>query len=235
VFTDPQHRRKGICRELMAAAVGDFRANRGLALGLGTGFESPPYWIYHSFGFRSVEPGNGHMLFETRQGDLAAYFAAAPARVAEARWEHWPGISLLYMQPVGDQIRCYAHGVFGPVGFEGGFLQFQTDRARLSAQAKVLVTRRGSVVGAAILQPDRRWGSGVHTLDLFVHPNFRGSEGKLLCALKCRSDGKIQAYLDHPSTSRARALRRAGFRPEARLVGQLSRLGSRIDVVVYSR
>jgi len=235
VFTDPQHRRKGVCRHLMAAATGSFRASGGLALGLGTGYDSPAYRIYHSFGFRGVEPGSGHMFFESQPGDLARYFAPAPVRAAEVRWEHWVGISLLYMEPLGDQLRSYAYAVFGPVGFEGGFLHFQTERQRVGAQAKVLITREGSIVGAAVVRPDRRWPGGVHTLDLFVHPNFRGLEGRLLRALRLPRGTKVQAFIDRPSTPRARALREGGFRREATLKGQLVRLRRRTDVLVYSR
>ena len=54
VFTHPAHRRKGICTHLMAAAVADFRQGGSLAMGLGTGYDSPPYHIYASFGFRGA-------------------------------------------------------------------------------------------------------------------------------------------------------------------------------------
>jgi GNAT superfamily N-acetyltransferase len=235
VFTDPRHRRKGICCELMAAAVEGFRLSGGLALSLGTGHDSPPYRIYHGFGFRGIEPDNGHMLFESHPGGLARWFAPAPVRVADVRWIHWAGISLLFMQPEGDAIRSQAYGVFGPVGFEGGFLHLQAQRERLAVQAKVLVTRRGAAVGAAILQRDPHWPAAIHTLDLFVHPNFEGSEDPLLRALKLPKEARIQAYLDAPSAGRARALRRHGFRLEATLRGQLVRLGRATDVLLYSR
>src|SRR5689334_12172317 len=49
VFTRPEERRKGICQAVMARQMDHFRARDGHVLLLGTGFESPPYWIYHSF------------------------------------------------------------------------------------------------------------------------------------------------------------------------------------------
>jgi len=175
------------------------------------------------------------MLFESREGDLARYFTRGAVRVEDVRWEHWAGISLLYQQPVGGQIRSYAYGVYGPVGFEGGFLHLMADRVRLNPQAKVLVSGAGSVVGAAILQPDSRWPGRNLTLDLFVYPGFAGGESKLLRALRLPRDGKVQAYLDRPSASRADALATAGFRREATLAGQLDRLGRRTDVFVLTR
>ncbi len=61
VYTLPEERRKGACHAVMEHQMEDCRRARFRVLCLGTAFESPPYWIYHSFGFRSVGPGNGCM------------------------------------------------------------------------------------------------------------------------------------------------------------------------------
>ena len=234
VFTAPDHRRKGICQHLVAAATEGFRAAGGRALTLGTGFESPAYWIYHGSGFRSIGPGSGHMVFEARPGAFTRHFAPAATRVADAAWEHWPGISALFIQGEGDRLRSAAYAVHGSVGFEGGFLTLQCQRKRLGVQAKVLITRTGAVVGTAILQRDSRWPAPVHILDLFVHPSFRGQERRLLRSVRLPAAAKIQAYLDLPSAGRARALQAAGFRREATLRGQL-RVGPRaVDVAVLT-
>jgi len=235
VFTRPDQRRKGICTHLMAAATEDFRASGGLVMTLGTGYDSPPYHIYASFGFRGIEPGNGHMVFESQPGALGRYFAPARTRVAEVRWEHWAGISLLYMLPGGDEVRSFAYGVYGPVGFEGGFLHFQTQREQLDARARVLVTRAGSVCGVVLCQRDRRWPSGVYTLDLCVHPAFAADSPRLLRAVPLPRRVKVQAYLDRPSASRVAALEAVGFRREAVLKAQLLRVGAPRDVLVLSR
>ena len=233
VFTDPAHRRKGICQHLMAGALEDFTGRGGLALGLGTGYNSPAYWIYHAFGFRSVGPGSGHMLFEATPGAIARSFAPARASVRDALWHDWPGISLLLMQPAGDRLRCKAYGVTGPDGFEGGFLQLQSQRERLQAQAKVLATHRG-IAGFALLQRDPQWPSGIHTLDFFVHPSFREHQNPLLRSLDLPRDAKIQAYVDRPSTDRSRALRGLGFRREVILSRQLRTAPSHADVLLYA-
>ncbi len=234
VFTAPEHRRKGICQRLMATALGDFRARGGVVLTLGTGYNSAPYGIYQGFGFRGVEAGNGHMLLEVQPGDLSRYFEPSATRVADGRWEHWPGISLLYMNLEGDRIRSMAHGVVGPDGFEGGFLDFQTRRASRAAQLRVLLSSTNAVVGAAILQRDTRWPRFVHILDLYVHPNFRGQESGLVRGLSLPRDAKVQAYLDHPSSGRRKALHDLGFRHEATLRRQLPAESGRINVLIYS-
>lgn len=234
VFTRPDHRRKGVCTHLMAAATDAFRDGGALVLTLGTGYDSPPYHIYASFGFRGIEPANGHMVFESQPGDLDRYFAHGPARVADVRWDHWAGLCLLFTSPEVDELRSYAYGVHGPVGFEGGFLDFQVRRERLDARAKVLVTRAGSVVGAALCQRDERWPEAAYSLDLVAHPHFRGQLGGLLGAVPLPGGAKVQAYVDRPSSARAAALRAAGFRHEATLQGQLVRFGRARDVLVYA-
>ena len=57
VFTRPAQRRKGICQAVLRRLMDDFRLRGGSVLLLGTGYESPAYWIYHSFGFRSLKGG----------------------------------------------------------------------------------------------------------------------------------------------------------------------------------
>ncbi len=232
VFTRPDQRRKGICQHLMAAAMEGFQAAGGAILTLGTGYNSPAYWIYHGFGFRGVQPSSGHMVFRARQDAVARYFVPARVRVADAAWEHWPGLSLLFMQPAGDRIRSLACRVIGPVGFEEGFLLLQGQRERLAGQMKVLLTRSGAVVGAAMLQRDPRWPSSVYLLDLFVESGFTGHEGRLLRSLRLPANAKVQAYLDLPSGSRAEALTSAGYRIEATLRGQIGRPDAPADVAI---
>lgn len=234
VFTLPEHRRKGICQNLMAAALDDFAARGGRILTLGTNYDSPPYWIYRGFGFRSVEPQNGHMVAEMRRGELRNYFAPSPTHVAPARWEHWPGISLLFMIPSGDRIRSMAQRVLGPDGFEAGFLDFQCRRERQNAQLNVLLTDSDAVVGAASVQRDSRWPGPVYLLDFFVHPNFTHSQEALVHSLALPRQAKVQTYLDRPSAERVKLLRRLGFRLEAVLASQLWGTSGARDVVIYS-
>ena len=59
VYTLPEERRKGAYQAVMARQMADMEAKGFRLLSLGTGFDSAPYWIYHSFGFRSVFGGLG--------------------------------------------------------------------------------------------------------------------------------------------------------------------------------
>ena len=234
VFTRPDQRRKGICTVLMEAALAGFRDSGGLVLTLGTGYDSPPYHVYASFGFAPVEPRGGCMILQTRDDALDHIFAPSQAHPRDLRWEHWAGVSLLYMLPQGDLLRCHAYGTCGPVGFEGSFLHFQTRRQRLDARARVLVTRRGSVAGVVLCQRDGRWPGRIYTLDLTVHPAFAHDAPRLLRSLPLPQDAKIQALIDRPSATRAAALSERGFRLEATLRRQLVRGATIRDVLVYA-
>ncbi len=64
VFTVEDQRRKGACKSLMAALMEDFLRRGGKILTLGTGYDSPPYHIYKSFGFRSMTEGSGSMRYD---------------------------------------------------------------------------------------------------------------------------------------------------------------------------
>jgi len=56
VFTREEHRRQGLCQAIFGVLQPHFRQRGGLRLTLDTGFDSPPYWIYHRHGFRRCCP-----------------------------------------------------------------------------------------------------------------------------------------------------------------------------------
>ena len=138
VFTQPKHRRKGIASHIMGAQMRDFREREGRVLTLGTGFDSPPYWIYHSYGFRSVAAGSGAMWFWRQQEQAAELWRAAITGVTPPLWHHWPLVNLLCIQPDGDRLRLAARGLWGPRNFEGGFTQYKRD---LESEDSTIVSR----------------------------------------------------------------------------------------------
>ncbi|HLJ54190.1 MAG TPA: GNAT family N-acetyltransferase [Chthonomonadaceae bacterium] len=73
VFTRPEQRRKGICQAIFRRLLQDFGRRDGRVLLLGTGFESAAYWIYHSFGFRSLN--GGFMRYDAPMAGAAALTA----------------------------------------------------------------------------------------------------------------------------------------------------------------
>ncbi|HEY8744464.1 MAG TPA: hypothetical protein VIU62_15320, partial [Chloroflexota bacterium] len=100
VFTAPVWRQRRAFGQLMAAQMEDTRRLGYQLLTLGTGFESHPYWIYHSFGFRSVAPSSGLMRWLASPEAEEGYLAPAATTVQPLRWDHWAGLNVLALRPV---------------------------------------------------------------------------------------------------------------------------------------
>ncbi len=210
VFTRPEQRRKGIISQVMARQMDDFRARGGHALTLGTGFESPAYWIYHRFGFGNLV--SGFMRYETEPGAYVEqeWFREAPASVAPAQWRHWPLVALLASYPATDIVRSVAWGLFGIGNLEHPFVSFMASRRRdPRLQCVMLEAEHGAITGCATLTRMPLW-PGVWLLDVFAHPNYEDRLGDLIAALDL-SPPKIVAFAGNNDTPRKRALERAGF------------------------
>lgn len=215
VFTQPDHRRKGIASHIMAAQMRDFQEREGRVLTLGTGFDSPPYWIYHSFGFRSIAAGSGAMWYWRQPEQMEELWRAAITGVASPLWQHWPLVNLLCIQPDGDRLRHAARRLWGPRNFEGDFTRYQRElEAEDSAiTARVLENEAGLVVGWASLEDDPVWGGAAALLDLVIHPRAWDAAGDLLSALPLPSK-PILAYADQDSPKND-VLRAHGFRQQS--------------------
>lgn len=238
VFTRPEHRRKGICQSILRRLMEDFRQRGGCVLLLGTGFESPAYWIYHSFGFRSLKGGfmrygpPGAEAFESR------WLAADTVHVSPLEWRHWPLLALLGAQSDGERLRSAAWRLFGIGSLETPVVR--TLAAQLEGKGTngvVLEGERGAVVGCATLHPTgggmNGW-PGVHLLDLFTHPDFTAHYSELLGGLEWPS-GKIIAYVDTEAPEKAAALESHGFEREGTLRGFLRSGAEPQDVWLYGR
>lgn len=236
VFTRPEHRRKRACTLLMAKQMEDFKQRGGGLLLLGTGYESPAYWIYYSHGFRSLLEGSGFMRFSIESNFEASYFAPGEVEVVDVEWKHWPLMNVLTSVPGIAVLRSVAFNLYGIANFEGGFLNFikglEEDRQR---EAKLLESASGAVVGCVTLDRDRRWTNKTYLLDIFLHPNFISHYEVLLNALELPA-GKIQCYVDAKSPGeKIAALQQAGFKREALLKNQFAWGGEWFDVFIYSR
>ena len=235
VVTSPAHRRKGICTALMETVTRDFTARGGAAMTLGTGYDSPPYHIYASFGF--VGSGtSGRMIWEARPGFLADYFAADSTDVADITWPDWPRLDLLYTIPQGSFLRGIYFMHYGPAKYEDDFLRlFRLITDIESAQSKVLIKPGGEVIGHALLLPDPRWHNDVWLLDLFVHPDFYPAAGELLTAIELPPGQKVQAYADSQCPQKIQLLEAAGFHQKTVLHNQIVNTeGEYLDVHVLA-
>jgi len=235
VFTAPQHRRKGACNAVMKVALEDFRERNGKILILGTGYDSPAYWIYHRHGFRSIVEGSRYMILRLDEDYENELLRPAACKVEDIRWEQWSLAALLFMQREGDFLRSVRFGKFGACGFEGEFLQLLSEEQRDGAKrTKMLINEKGACCGLAFVSPDNRWRGHVHLLDFFVHPNYEEGAEELLKSVPLPR-GKVQAYADADSKQRVELLERLGFEPEATLRNQIKDGSRAVDVLVFAK
>jgi len=235
VFTNPDHRRKGICQLLMRAACDDFVARGGRAMYLGTGYESPAYWIYHSFGFRPIEASGAMKWLPDAQFEQS-HFAPGATSARDVQWADWPALTALYQSEQGWYLRGLHFNHYGRSSYEGCFptMQGQMEKGAIT-QVKVLVKDDRAVMGHAMLTTQYQWRGELYLLDFFVHPHFEGEAAKLLAAIAWPTDRKVQCYCDAGAAGRMAALEASGFEEEAVLKRQILKGDEWLDVLVYAR
>ena len=236
VFTIPEQRRKGACKGVMAYQMEDFRRRKGYALYLGTGYNSHPYHIYHSFGFESVFPESGFMKYYVDADFEKQYFAPTPAQPKSVEWHDWPKVTALSGIVNGEALRSLIWNVYGPTNMEGGFLSFKHDleTADVYDDAKLLITSDGAIVGWATVNRDTRWRPASAVLDLFFHPNFADKVPTLLTSVAF-PDAKVQCYVDSSAKKKAKVLEAAGFTCEGQFKNQFMYGGQDYDVLIFAR
>jgi hypothetical protein len=237
VFTQPNHRRKGACKLLMAEQMEDFRERAGRCLILGTGYDTHPYYIYEGFGFEGIAPESGDMRYSTAGDEafLAQHFAPSAASAHELAWRHWPMIAVLGSFDWGERLRSVLPPVYGAFNFEGNFYPLkQQCEQRRGVESFVLESESRAVVAFATLRPDGRFAGESFVLDLLIHPAFVERCPELIDAFSM-PEAKVQAYADARSEAKVSALTAAGFSPETTLTGQLTANGEPLDVLILSR
>ncbi len=186
VFTLPEQRQKGAARGLMHILMEDCRRQGFHILTLGTGFQSPAYWIYHGFGFRGVHSESGNMLWQAEPEAAARLFQRAPVSVRAVRWDDWGFFNYLAMLPVevGEGApRSALLGLQGQGSLEGPFIAFQIRREQEPLlQAQTLVSETGASVGWGLLGPSEGEG-GAWRLDVHTHPHFTDYRSELMASL----------------------------------------------------
>jgi hypothetical protein len=237
VHTRSDQRRKGICSAIMRHQMEDFRQREGRVLLLGTGYQSAPYYIYASFGFRDWEPHMpGRMRYDNpvELGFETRFFAPGSYQVLPARWKHWPLVALLAAVPGSGFFRSFTLDLWGVGLLEGAFSKFLYESVpRPEVSAFVLESATGAVTALATVVPDPRCRGDVGLLDLFAHPSVRAEAlAELIGALPERP---MQGYAEPGDSVKIAALERAGFRREAVLPRQFRQEGVWQDLLLYAR
>jgi GNAT superfamily N-acetyltransferase len=242
VYTVPEWRRRGAYQVLMEAQMRDTAAAGYRILTLGTGYDTPPYWIYYRFGFRSIAPGSGAMRWLATPDAEEQYLAPAPVLVRELRWSDWGALNVTAMHapPPDDELpRSLVLQLKGQGNAEGSFAALRQRMERRPApppgiQARVLVSATGAVPGWAILAPDPRWFGDVWLLDLYALPAFWDRAGELVAGFTW-PDAPVAAYSTNPAGPRARLLQSLGFVQGSVLPGWLHLGDTRRDVTMWVR
>jgi hypothetical protein len=256
VYTRPEHRQKGAYSALMAVQMAHTQQLGYRILTLGTGFETPPYWIYHRFGFRSIDGTSGRMKWLAAPDAEADHFRPGTTTVRPMRWDDWAPLNLVAYQltELDEELpRSWAFRLLkGHGSLEGSFVQLRLplpyhqspqsleEVRRQLAQgtelaALVLETAHGAAVGWAILQPDELALRDGWRLDLHVHPAFRAGAADLVAAVPWPEGAGAAAYTSAPDGYRAAALRAAGFRQVGELPGWLRRGQAPVPLRVLAR
>jgi len=234
VYTVEAHRRKGICKAVMAAQMWDFRQRGGRFLVLGTGYESPAYRIYASFGFESMQPKSGSMFFRSDTAFFDEYFAPGKSEAGDLEWGDSGGVWALMAIPEGDWLRSKTFHKYGPTCYEADLLRVINGMQQGELQARVARLGSGAVPAYGVLHRDEEWGGRSWLLDLMVHPSWAGDIDDVLAGFDW-PDAVVRCYLDLGSRTRE-SLRRVGFAEEALLAAPLRRAtGEPVDVLVMRR
>ena len=236
VWTMPEQRRKGASKGLMTYQMEDFRQRMGQALYLGTEYDTPPYYIYHSFGFDSLFPESGYMKYHVDPDFEERYFAPAPVHPKSVEWNDWPKCAALSAIIEGDMLRSLIWGVYGPRNLEGGFLNYKRapETDDIYHDAKLLVASSNAIVGWATISRDERWRPSTAVLDIFLHPNFVDDIPALLSAVVF-PESKVQCYVDSGAEKKTAILETAGFTCEGRFKNQFAYNEQHYDVLVFAR
>ena len=236
VFTIPEQRRKHICSQIMEQQMSDFRRRGGGILILGTGFNSHPYWIYHSFGFRSIIENTGFMRYSTDDDfEIKHFTPSKDTKAVDVQWKHWSVMNVLMSANEAELMKSVSSGFYGKINYEGGFLHFIKRIEDGNLKARLLESESGAVVGCITLDRDHRWAGNTYILDMFMHKNFVPHYDTLLNSIQL-PEGKMQCYVaENSPDEKIKALQKSGFEQEAMLKKQFSYGSESYNVFLYSK
>jgi GNAT superfamily N-acetyltransferase len=237
VYTHPDHRQRGISRQLLTRHLDDFRARGGYSLILGTQPGGHAAALYASLGFRDI-PGAtpGTMRWDNPDPRLSNPLTVPGISVAvPADWRHWPSISLLGASPSESCLRSVALGLRGSGLLENAWCAWmaRSHRRYPAAQAVVIENPLGAVTALATRVPDPRWMDDVHILDFLAYPEVPENSLRDLIAPFFQPDLRIQSVVDPKDAQRIAVLESLGMTREAVLPRQLRHQGVLRDLWVY--
>ena len=255
VWTEPQFRRRGIARALLAYLLDDFRKGGGASMYLCT-TNPHAYALYAQQGFRSLVGDGMRYLAPGHEDFDRQYFAyAGPATVRPATWGDLARVSALYNQPEPDWLVKDYHAprrVFRDMRYESHYIRVWKPASEGRGCVLVLENSARHVVGiASALETDDYYEQHVHLVDCWACPAYLHQLPELLaaCAARAEQGGAevLQGCIAEGDAGKRQSLEEAGFAMEARLRNRF-RTGAfgevtadtggrdeRTDLLVYTR
>lgn len=218
VFTKPEDRRQGAASLIFDQLMPHFRNREGRALILGTGYDSPAYHIYKSYGFKGIAPKSGTMTYysQSQQSFETQFLAPGPTTIERLSPKHYPVSPILFLHNSPGLTRFAAAKVFGPSSTEGPFiplLRTERDRQTESLPPKTAILTQQeteAVVGFATTSPDPIWPN-TYLVDLFCLPTFWNQAHTLLNFMHWPKANRYVAYCDTGWKAKEDILDAAGF------------------------
>jgi hypothetical protein len=240
VFTVPEERKKGAADYLNHQVMNDFTARGGKSLYLGTTYDSPAYHIYRKYGFTSVEPGSGYMIFARggKESFEKQYFASGQTILEPLTIKHWPILPALTMISHPARIRILSMGIIGAKSTEGASLELliNAEDQNQTVQARVALSERTkAVVAFACLSPDVYFGASADLLDVFWAPGFKNDALNVVKSLPVCNSRSLICYSDSAWQEKDTVLMEAGFKKQGTLQNYLHYDKKHLDVKFWAK
>ena len=242
VFTRPEDRRQGAASAIFTHLMAHFEQRNGRALVLGTGYDSPPYHIYKSFGFEGLMPTSGVMAFYLPDEATFRhnYFQAGEVVIDRLGPEHYGGMPVLFSESKPGAVRSAgAMRLYGRSSSEGPLIPLLKDELERLEEGKSVrtsvarVKETGAVVGMATTDRDPVW-PGTCIVDVFCHDDFWAHGDALLNTISWPGADRYVAYCDVGWREKEVVLETAGFEREAVLKRWISVGGQEaVDVTLW--
>lgn len=236
VFTKPAWRGKGAASILMKVVCDDFARCDGIALYLGTAYDSMPWRLYQKFGFEGFLPNSGLMRWIRRPDSLRAKFTGNSLRARPVKWSDWPLLQCLFLQPADDYVKNMGLKRFGPSDMEGAYLTLRERMEKTPGMhCSVLTNGQGMTVGLGTAMPLDTQLSDYVLVDVFAHRGAEAGLTDLLASLALPADQPLLAVVDESGCARRTAMEAAGFAPAGCLPGALNVEAAKENLLLMMR
>lgn len=243
VYTKPEDRRQGAASLIFDQLMPHFRHRGGQALMLGTGYDSPAYHIYRSYGFEGIAPQSGTMTYypNTQTTFESQFLASGPTTIERLAPKHYPVAPVLFLNECPGTVRLTPAKIFGRGSTEGPFIPLLRNELERQADdqpprtAILTQTETEAVVGYASTDRDPTWPNTC-VVDLFCLPHFWSQASDLLNFMHWPTADRYVAYCDAGWTEKENILSTAGFQICATLPNWLNKdrtQTKKIDVNIW--